>query len=83
MTLCVWKFANKAIRIAFYQKQDILGFAAFYVTRRFITAFTRTRHESHILSLINPVHAPIALLEHDSIFTLPSTIILKCYSIVE
>jgi len=49
----------------------MLGFAAFYVTRRFITAFTRARHMSHILRLINPVHASIALLEDRFYYYLP------------
>jgi hypothetical protein len=43
--------------------QLVKKFRAFYVTPRFITAFTRASHLSLSLSQISPVHAPSPLLE--------------------
>jgi hypothetical protein len=44
--------------------QLVKEFRAFYVTRKFITAFTRASHLSLSLSQINPFHAPIQLFEN-------------------
>jgi hypothetical protein len=43
--------------------QLLKKFPAFYGTRKFITAFTTARHLSPVLYKIDPVHAPIQLLE--------------------
>jgi hypothetical protein len=52
--------------------QLVKKFRAFYVTVRFITAFTTASHLSLSLSQINPIHALIPLLESYVFIILPS-----------